>query len=152
MPKSPSSTYTEQVQILTQSMINGSGRLFGGQLLQWIDIAAAVAARRHAECNVTTARIDALEFHAPAYPNDLVVLAAKLTYVGRSSMEVRVESFVERLDGKRELINTAYVTMVALGEDGRSCAVEPLAPETDEEKADFEAGRRRYLERKAAKK
>jgi acyl-CoA hydrolase len=67
-------------------------------------------------------------------------------------MEVRVKSFVERLDGKRELINTAYVTMVALGEDGRSCAVEPLAPETDEEKADFEAGRRRYLERKAAKK
>ena len=152
MSKTPSSSYTEQVQILTQSMINGSGRLFGGQLLQWIDIAAAVAARRHASRNVTTARIDALEFLAPAYPNDLVVLTAKLTYVGRSSMEVRVKSFVERLDGRREVINTAYVTMVALNEEGRSCAVEPLEPETDEEKADFEAGRQRYLERKAAKK
>ena len=149
MPKTPSYSYTEQVQILTQSMINGTGRLFGGQLMQWIDIAAAVAARRHAGRPVVTARVDALEFLAPAFPNDLVVLTAKLTYVGRCSMEVRVRSFVERLDGKREPINTAYVTMVALDENGKPSPVEPLEPQTEAEKADFEAGRARYLARKA---
>jgi len=149
MSKTPSYSYTEQVQILTQSMINGTGRLFGGQLMQWIDIAAAVAARRHAGRPVVTARVDALEFLAPAFPNDLVVLTAKLTYVGRCSMEVRVRSFVERLDGKREPINTAYVTMVALDENGKPSPVEPLEPQTEAEKADFEAGRARYLARKA---
>ena len=53
-----SDSYTEQVQILSQSTLNGYNRLFGGRLMQWIDVVAAVVARRHSNCNVTTAAVD----------------------------------------------------------------------------------------------
>ena len=128
---------------MKDSELNGSRRLFGGILLSWIDITAAIVARRHAERNVTTVAIDDLHFIAPAHANDLVVLCGKMTYVGRTSMEVTVESYVERLDGSRTLINRAHVVMVALGEDERPCEVPGLEPETDEERAEMLAGERR---------
>lgn len=143
MKKTPSQTYTEQVNLVKDSELNGSRRLFGGNLLSWIDITAAIVARRHAERNVTTVAIDDLHFIAPAHANDLVVLCGKMTYVGRTSMEVTVESYVERLDGTRTLINRAHVVMVALGEDDRPCEVPGLEPETDEERAEMAAGERR---------
>ncbi len=143
MKKTPSQTYTEQVNLVKDSELNGSRRLFGGILLSWIDITAAIVARRHAERNVTTVAIDDLHFIAPAHANDLVVLCGKMTYVGRTSMEVTVESYVERLDGSRTLINRAHVVMVALGPDDRPCEVPGLEPETDEERAELLAGERR---------
>ncbi|MBQ7986745.1 MAG: acyl-CoA thioesterase, partial [Clostridia bacterium] len=69
MEKSAKDSYTEQVQILTQSNMNGFGRLFGGQLMEWIDIVAAVTARRHSQRNVTTVLVDSLEFKHPARVN-----------------------------------------------------------------------------------
>jgi len=143
MKKTPSQTYTEQVNLVKDSELNGSRRLFGGILLSWIDITAAIVARRHAERNVTTVAIDDLHFIAPAHANDLVVLCGKMTYVGRTSMEITVESYVERLDGTRTLINRAHVVMVALGPDDRPCEVPGLEPETDEERAEMVAGERR---------
>lgn len=143
MKKTPSQTYTEQVNLVKDSELNGSRRLFGGILLSWIDITAAIVARRHAERNVTTVAIDDLHFIAPAHANDLVVLCGKMTYVGRTSMEITVESYVERLDGTRSLINRAHVVMVALGPDDRPCEVPGLEPETDEERAEMLAGERR---------
>ena len=143
MTKTPSQTYTEQVHIVRASDLNGSKRLFGGHLLAWIDITAAIVARRHSERNVTTVAIDDLHFIAPAYANDTVVLCAKMTYAGRTSMEVTVESYVEHLDGTRNLINRAHVVMVALGSDDRPCEIPQLLPETDEEKAQFLAGQKR---------
>ncbi len=143
MKKTPSQTYTEQVNLVKDSELNGSRRLFGGILLSWIDITAAIVARRHAERNVTTVAIDDLHFIAPAHANDLVVLCGKMTYVGRTSMEITVESYVERLDGSRTLINRAHVVMVALGPDERPCEVPGLEPETDEERAEMLAGERR---------
>lgn len=141
--KTPSETYTEQVNIVKQSDLNGAKRLFGGILLSWIDITAAIVARRHAGRDVTTVAIDDLHFIAPAHANDLVVLCGKVTYVGRTSIEVTVESYVERLDGARSLINRAHVVMVALDENERPCEVPGLRPETDEEKAELLAGERR---------
>ncbi|MBO5258307.1 MAG: acyl-CoA thioesterase [Clostridia bacterium] len=143
MKKTPSQTYTEQVNLVKDSELNGSRRLFGGILLSWIDITAAIVARRHAERDVTTVAIDDLHFIAPAHANDLVVLCGKMTYVGRTSMEITVESYVERLDGTRTLINRAHVVMVALGPDDRPCEVPGLEPETDEERAEMAAGERR---------
>ena len=70
MDKKISDSRTEQVQILNQSNINGFGRLFGGQLMQWIDVVAAVTARRHSEKNVTTVLVDRLEFKKPARVNN----------------------------------------------------------------------------------
>lgn len=148
-PKRPMESYTEQVQILTQGALNGFKRLFGGQLMQWIDVVAAVSARRHAGRNVTTVAVDNLQFSGPARANDVVLVTAKLTYVGRTSMEVCVKSYVEALDGERDLINTAYLVMVALDEFERPTPVPPLAPETDEEKEAWLAGEKRSLLRKA---
>ena len=90
--------------------LNGSGRLFGGRLMEWIDITAGVAARRHSGCNVTTASIDTLHFKvSPAFVNDTVVLLAKVTYVGRTSMEGARGYLRSALSGERRVINTAYL-------------------------------------------
>lgn len=141
-------SYAEQVHVLTQANINGYNRLFGGQLMEWIDIVAAVVARRHAGKNVTTAVVDTLSFQAPAYPNDTVLICGYVTYVGRTSMEVCTKTYVEELDGSRKLINTAYLVMVALDENERPAEVPGLITETDEEKEEWEAARKRSVLRK----
>ncbi len=147
LPKKPSDSYTESVQILNLSTMNGYNRLFGGKLMEWIDICAAVTARRHSCRNVTTAHVYSLEFKEPAYANSLVVMCSKLVYVGRTSMDVKVCSYVETLDGTRRLINSAYLTLVALDENDRPTPVPPLVPETDEEREEWNAALRRREER-----
>ena len=139
---------TEQIQILMPEHINGYQRLFGGKLVEWIDIVAAVAARRHSHRNVTTVSIDNLQFQAPAYVNSTIVLIGQLTYVGRTSMEVRVDTFVETLDGEKNLINRAYLVMVALDENEKPVPVPPLLCDTEEEKTEWEAGKKRSALRK----
>lgn len=141
-------SYAQQVQILTQANLNGYSRLFGGQLMEWIDIVAAVVARRHSEHNVTTAVVDMLEFKKPAYANDTIIIKGKVTYAGRTSMEVKVETFVEELSGERTLINTAYLVMVALDENDRPTEVPKLIVETEEEKAEYEMALLRKERRK----
>ena len=100
--------------ILMPGHINGYKRLFGGKLMEWIDVVAAVVARRHSNCNVTTAAVDNLQFKAAAYTNSTLVLKGKITYAGNTSMEIRVDTFVEDLDGTQKEINTAYLVLVAL--------------------------------------
>ncbi len=146
MPKTVKDSYTEQVQILNQANMNGYNRLFGGQLMEWIDVVAAVVARRHSGRNVTTAMVDRLEFQKPAYANDTIVLQGHITYAGRTSMDVCVNTYVEALSGKKELINHAHLIMVALDEDGNPAPVPTLILETAEEKAEWEeACQRRKL-------
>lgn len=134
---------TEQVQILTPAAMNGYRRLFGGRLMEWIDVVAAVTARRHSGKNVTTAAIDSLEFKRAAYVNDTLLLVGEISYVGKTSMEVTVKTFVEHLDGDRVLINRAYVIMVALDENERPAEVPRIVPETDEEAEMLREGKKR---------
>ncbi len=132
---------TSTVQIVLSQHCNGYARprLFGGQIMAWIDIAGAVAARRYAGAAVTTVCVDNLNFIAPAYLNDTVVQEAFVTWTGRTSMEVRVDSFVERLDGSRDLVNKAYAVYVALDENEKPVSVPPFVPETDEERQEYAA-------------
>ena len=146
--KTVAESRTEQVQILLPEHINGYNRLFGGQLMQWIDVVAAVVARRHSNRNVTTASIDNLQFKAAAHVNDTVVLFGQITYVGRTSMEVRVQTYVEGMDGIRRLINRAYFVMVARDENEKPTPVPGILPETLEEKLEYEAGIKRNALRK----
>lgn len=141
-------SYAEQVQILTQANLNGYSRLFGGQLMEWIDIVAAVVARRHSECNVTTAVVDMLEFKKPAYANDTIIIKGKITYTGRTSMEVKVETFVEALSGEKTLINTAYLVMVALDGEDKPTEIPNLIIESEEERNEYEAAIVRRARRK----
>ena len=139
---------TEQTYLLMHRHINGYGRLFGGQLLMWIDELAGIVATRHSESRITTASIDNLNFKKAAFLNDTVVLIGKITHVGRSSMEVRVDTYVETLDGMRHVINRAYVVMVAIDEEGKAVPVPGLIVETESEKAEWEAGEKRDQLRK----
>jgi len=139
---------TEQIQLLMPQHINGSERLFGGMLMQWIDVVAGVVAKRHSECNIITAAVDNLQFKQGAKLNDTVVLIGKITYVGKSSMEVRVDTYVEDLAGTRKPINRAYLVMVALDEEGKPTEVPRLIIETESEKAEYEGALKRTELRK----
>jgi len=135
---------TEQVHIVMPSHISGTDRLFGGQLLAWIDEVAAVTAIRHCENNVTTAAIDNLQFKAGVFINNLLVLIGRVTYVGRTSMEIRVDTYVEdQLSGSRKSVNRAYFVMVALDKNENPTEVPRLILETESEKGEWEAGMRR---------
>ena len=136
---------TVGVQIVMPQHCNGYAkpRLFGGQIMAWIDVTGAVAARRYTQKAVTTVCIDNLTFLKPAYLNDTVVQEAVVTWTGRTSVEVRVDSLVERLDGSRELINRAYAVFVALDDEDRPTPVPPFTPETVEEKMEYRAAQER---------
>ena len=143
---------TEQQYLICPAHINHYGRLFGGHLLKWIDELAGIVAIRHCGCTVTTAAIDNLQFRAPAYTGDMIVLRGWVTSVGRSSMEVRVDTYREALDGRREMINKAYIEMVAIDCQGKPQEVPDLLIETEEQRAEWEAAawtsyRRRSLQR-----
>ena len=144
---------TEQVHIVMPGDCNQYFRLFGGQLMHWIDTVAAVAARRHSGHAVTTASIDKLDFIASATLNDLVVLQGRMIFAGRTSMVVAVDTFVEDKQCRQHrLVNRATLTLVALGENNRPTEVPRLTPETPEETADFEKGKALYEAKKAARK
>ena len=132
---------TSGVQIVLPQHCNGYAkpRLFGGQIMAWIDIIGAVAARRYAKRAVTTVCVDHLTFIAPAFLNDTVVQEAVVTWAGRTSMEVRVDSFVEQLDGQRQMVNRAYAVYVALDDNDQPAPVPPFAPETEEERREYAA-------------
>ena len=140
---------TEQQYIVRPSHINHYGRLFGGQLLKWIDEMAGIVSTRHAGTTVTTAAVDNLQFNAPAYEGELIVLRGMVTYVGRSSMEIRVDTYREELDGKRTMINRAYIDMVAINDQGQGVEVPALELETPEQEKEYKAAQKRKQLRKA---
>ena len=92
---------TEQTYLMRPKYLNGYGKLFGGQLMGWIDEIASIVAMRHSESEITTAAIDNLNFKESASVDDVIVLRGKITHVGRTSMEVRVDTYVESRRGIR---------------------------------------------------
>lgn len=147
MNKSPRDSYTEQVHILMPEHINGANRLFGGRLLSWIDVVAGVTARRHSGRDVTTACIDHLQFLAPAHINDTVVITGTVTWTGRTSMEIRVDTYTEKLSGERIPVNRAYFVMVAIDENEKPAPVPGLLIETQEEEREWREAVLRKKER-----
>lgn len=152
MEKSVNESKAEQVFIVRAPHINGYGRLFGGQLMQWIDELAGIVCRRHSEMGVTTAAIDNLNFKDAAYQNDMIVLKGKLTYIGKTSMEVRVDTFIENSKGMRRCINRAYVVMVAIDHNGKPMEVPRLKLETENERIEWNGGKKCYQLRKSRRK
>ena len=138
-----SESIVETVHMVRPNHLNGAGRLFGGILMQWIDDVAALAAKRHAHMNITTVSVDNLRFLKGAYQRDVIVLKGKITYVGRTSMEVKVDTYVEDANGERILINNAFFTMVALDSNDKPAEVPRLLLETEEDRHDFEKAKLR---------
>lgn len=133
----------ETVRTVLPTDLNGAGRLFGGKLMQWLDEIAGVVAVRHARTNVITASVDNLRFIHGASQKDVIVIIGKMTYVGNTSMEIRVDTYVESMDGMRRPINRAYFTMVSMDQDDKPKTVPRLIIKTEEEKAEWEAALKR---------
>lgn len=149
--KTPEESVVEMTELVIPNDTNLLGNLLGGKLMHWIDIAGAMAASRHSNRTVATVALDSLDFRHPIHMGELIILKAKLTWVGRTSMEVTVNAYGENTKtGVVTHTNKAYLTFVALDDDGRPTAVPPLIPTTEEEKKDFleaEARREERLKR-----
>mgnify|MGYP002860562768 CR=1 FL=1 len=148
--KKCSDSITEITKLLQYRDINGQNRLFGGRLMEWIDEAAGVAAMRHAGGNCVTLMVDSLKFKKGAFLNDIVVLIAKVTYVGNTSMEVRVDTYAEeKASGVRTAINHAYLTLVHVDDNGVPQPIKyGLKPETINEQIEWEGAVKRKEIRK----
>ena len=136
---------TSSVQMVLVSVCNGykKSRLFGGRLMSWIDIIGAVCAQRFTGTAVTTVCVDHLTFLKPAFLGDTIVQEAKVTWSGHTSLEVRVDTYIEKLSGERELTNQAYLVFVALDDQDRPTPVPTFVPETEEEQAEYAAAQER---------
>jgi len=143
--KTPTQTQVEATQIVLPGDANSLGNAFGGKIMQWIDVSAGVASRRHAGCVAVTASMDSLQFHRPIRLGDVVVLRARVNRAWRTSMEVgvRVEYEQEGQDSAQHAAS-AYLTFVAVDGAGRPRQVAELIPETEEDRRRHAAaGRRR---------
>jgi len=124
-------------------MQNVLGDLFGGHLMALVDQAAAVAAIRHAGGPAVTRSIHRLDFHRAIPVGALVTCVATVDYVGRSSMDITVEVFSERVStGEREHTHSAHVVFVAVDQNRHPCQVPRLVPDTPEEQARYDRARK----------
>lgn len=150
--KPPRLSETETTELILPNDTNLLGNLLGGRLMHWIDITGAMAASRHSNSIVATAALDSLDFRHPIRQGELVILRAKLSWVGNTSMEVIVRAYAENMiTGNIMLTNEAYLTFVALDKNGQPKKVPPLLPETEEEKKDWveaEERRRKRIQRR----
>jgi acyl-CoA hydrolase len=141
------------VQQVLPGDTNPHGTVFGGKVMQWIDIAGAVAAMRHVQGTVVTASFDQVDFLAPATLGNIMVLKAQVNYTGTTSLEVSVEVHAENpMTGERVLTTDALVTYVAVNQKGRPVPIRSLTPETQEEKRRFKEGKERREKRLAEKR
>lgn len=146
--KTPAQSRTEMTELVLPGDSNQLGKLLGGRLMHWIDLAAAIAANRHAGHVAVTASMDSLEFLHPIRVGEMAHLVALVNWVGRTSMEIGVDVYGENMDtGDRRKTSTAFLTFVALNQDGEAVPVPPLRLETAEEEQRFHAAEARRRER-----
>ncbi|MDC0336090.1 acyl-CoA thioesterase [Pseudodesulfovibrio sp.] len=139
-PKSSDESAVVMTHLVLPQDANPAGNLHGGVILKHIDTAGGVVAKKHSRSNVVTVSIDRMAFKQPAYMGELLTFKASLNHVGRSSMEIGVRVEAEDLKtGEIRHTNSAYLTYVALGDNGRPTPVPPLALDT-------ETAQRRYRE------
>jgi acyl-CoA hydrolase len=136
---------SEYSELALPNDTNGLGNVLGGKVMHLVDLAAAMAALRHARKPVVTASVDSMNFIHPVRIGQLIVLRSSVNRAFRTSMEIGVHVETENLlTGEKLHTCSAYLTFVALDENRRPTAVPPVIPETEEEKRRYhEAGQRR---------
>jgi len=151
MPFTPEASRCVMTQIVMPTHTNGAaGVMFGGVMMQWIDVCAGVAAMRHAGGSVVTASIDRLDFLGPVHVGDVVVLSSQVNYTHKTSMEVGVRVETEDMRSRaRRYTTKAYLTFVAVDGHGRpvQVPVPPLELATDEDRRRWVDAERRRAER-----
>lgn len=136
--KTVSKSQVEMVEVVLPNDANPLGNILGGKVMHLIDIAGAIAAHRHSRSIVVTISVDNLDFVHPIRVGQLIILQAHVTRAFRTSMEVEVKVFSEDfITGERRQTSSAFVTYVAIDEQGQAREVPPLIPHTAEEKRRF---------------
>ena len=139
---------TEMVQVVLPNDANPLGFILGGTVMHLIDIAGAIACHRHTRSLLVTAAVDGLQFLHPIKVGDLIILNARVTCTFSTSLEAQVDVYSEEiLTGKRRLTSRAYLTFVAISQDGGRRPVPPLLVETDEDRRVCEEAKARRAER-----
>jgi uncharacterized protein (TIGR00369 family) len=142
-------SHVQLSQFMSPGHANAQGNVHGGEIMKLADEAGALAAMRHSRSHVVTVAMDSMTFMEPIYVGNLVILEAEVTYVGQTSMEVRVEVTAENpLTGVRTTTNTAYLVYVAIDQQGRPQRVAPLVATDEEERLRMEEAQARQTYRK----
>ena len=146
--KPVSASQVETVEMVLPNDTNPLGNILGGRVMHLIDITGATAAMRHARKQVVTAHMDDLSFHHPVKLGEFIILKASVNYVGSTSLEVGVKVLSEDpLTGRQTHTSSAYLTFVAVGDDGKPASVPPLQPESETERRRFKDAKERQQNR-----
>jgi acyl-CoA hydrolase len=144
-PKKTSESRTILTDLVLPPDTNYHGTIFGGNVMAYIDKVASIAAMRHSRKQVVTASSDSLDFISPIKTGEAICLEGFVTWTRKTSMEVFVKVEAEDLlTGKRRPTSSAYLTFVALDDDGHPTQIPPIIPETEEEKWHFNGAEERY--------
>ena len=148
--KMPSESSVTTVRLMMPTDANVLGNVFGGAIMRYMDEVAAMVAWKHAGTNAVTASIDRMNFYAPVYVGNVLVMKASVNFVGRTSMEVgvRIEA-QDPANGKSTHTGSCYLTYVAIDRRRRPTVIPPLFPQTPEEKRRFKQGLARRKLREA---
>ncbi|PKM94312.1 MAG: acyl-CoA thioesterase [Firmicutes bacterium HGW-Firmicutes-1] len=137
--KTTKESEVRMTELVLPNDTNLIGNLLGGRLMYWVDIVGALAASRHCRNVVATVQVDSIDFKNPIKRGDMVELFAKLTWVGRTSMEVKVTVYSENLfTGEKILTNEAYLVFVSLDRHRNPVRVPGLLLETEDEMVEWE--------------
>ncbi|MGC9200119.1 MAG: acyl-CoA thioesterase [Acidobacteriaceae bacterium] len=139
-----SASQAERSEIIFPADANALGNLFGGRLMQFIDLVAATASSRHAQAFTVTASMDHVDFVAPVHVGDLLILKASVNRAFRTSMEVGVKAMVEDVRAQTlRHVSSAYLTFVAVDQAGNHLEVPEVIPETDHQIRRYHSALRR---------
>ena len=152
-PKPAADSRVEMTELVLPEHTNALGTIFGGQIMAWIDTAAAICAYRHCRTQCVTASMDALHFISPVKLGYIVILRASVNFTGNTSMEIGVKVTSEDpLTGAQAHTASAYLTFVAVDEAGNPRSVPPMLAQTNDEKRRYADGQKRRATRLAQKK
>lgn len=142
--RTPSFSKIIKTEVVCPNDSNPLGILLGGQLVQWMDIAAAVCAQTHAGRICVTASIDSVSFKKPARVGDVITIESKITRAFTTSMEIVVRAYASNVaNTKKVLISQSYFTFVAVDERGKPSSVIPVKPSSAAEQKEFKAALKR---------
>ena len=146
--KTPSQSNAEIIVRMFPSDANPAGNVFGGEILKHIDMVAGIVAQRHSQSNAVTVSMDSVTFLKPVFVGNVLKLNARINYVHKSSMEIEVKVEAEDIvTGIRTITGTAFVTFVALDNNGKPKHVPQLSLKTDEDRIKFKEGKARMDKR-----
>lgn len=150
--KTPQESAVEMNMLVMPNDANPNGTIFGGVVMSWVDMCAAMVAQRHSGKNAVTVHIDDISFLAPIKIGDHIKVMGQVNYTGKSSMVIGVKVMSHNpKTGEERHTTTAYLTFVALDDIGRPTSVIPVAPSTEDDKRRYNEAKERSAKNKKSR-